>query len=193
MIVLVCGFGRCGSSLVMQMLEAGGFPVAGSFPDFECEQVNLARGIVDRAWLDSIEGHAVKILDPHKIVLPSRAYRSIWLDRDATEQAKSQVKFLKLRMGISGNRSTVKGFAALNRRDRPKAMAALCAAGSDRTLTLAFENLLSYPFGCAKSIAVHLGAKLDLEAMARAVRPREARCAPGLDIEMNLLRERGVA
>lgn len=40
-LILVCGFGRCGSSLVMQMLDVGGLPVVGSFPDYERAEASL--------------------------------------------------------------------------------------------------------------------------------------------------------
>ena len=42
-ILLICGHGRCGSSLVMQMLAAGGVKCAGKYPDFEPDEVIPAR------------------------------------------------------------------------------------------------------------------------------------------------------
>ena len=42
--VFVCGHGRCGSSMVMQMLDAGGFPCFGEYPAYEPEEVGMKHG-----------------------------------------------------------------------------------------------------------------------------------------------------
>lgn len=61
--VLVCGLGRCGSSVTMQMLQAGGYQTFGDWPDFEPEEAGSSRNIPH--LLSLIDTSAVKILDPH--------------------------------------------------------------------------------------------------------------------------------
>jgi hypothetical protein len=40
-VIVVAGLGRCGTSLVMQMLAAAGLPCVGSFPDFEDDRTGI--------------------------------------------------------------------------------------------------------------------------------------------------------
>ena len=64
-IVVVTGFGRCGSSLAMRMLCAGGMPVTTDNRDsFEDERVMRLPG--DTRWLRECEGRALKVLDPYR-------------------------------------------------------------------------------------------------------------------------------
>ena len=80
MIVLVCGLARCGTSLTMQMLQAGGMRCAGRAPAFEDFRA-FAGGYSD-SWMREQAGGAVKVLDPQLIsrrqlaALPAIA---IWL------------------------------------------------------------------------------------------------------------------
>ena len=92
-ITVVAGFGRCGSSLVMQMLAAGGMRTPySSFPSYE-----IPHGI--KVLMGELYGGAVKILDPHVHQPPKgHVYRFIWLDRDPVQQAKSMAKFWKVVM-----------------------------------------------------------------------------------------------
>lgn len=188
-IILVCGFGRCGSSLVMQMLAAGGVPMTGEWPAFEADQVgDLA---LDADWLATVPGHAIKLLDPHRAPIPAIAggYRSIWLDRDPREQSRSHAKFLRLMMGIHLSRIDIRRFAASYSKDRPKALAALHARGW--VCRLRFEDVLADPVGAATTLAAFVGVSVEnVRAMASAVRPRLPSCAGGLDMELALLAER---
>ena len=122
-ILLVCGFGHCGSSLVMQMLAAGGHPVTGTWPDFEGSKAASASSAAE--WR-AMDGRAVKVLDLHERPLPrGLAGRAVWLDRDPTQQALSQAKFLRWTMGIALDRHARRALAQSYRADRPAAIAAL--------------------------------------------------------------------
>lgn len=179
-IIVVSGFGRCGSSLVMQMLAAGGVPCLGDYPAFE-----------SRAMAKS--GEAIKILDPHRAnptpyAIPPGAC-VIWLDRDPSEQADSLVKFTRILMGFSYNREQRRALVRQLRADREQAMRAI---GTRPKMIVPFESLLSTPAAWAKSIGAFVGLDgFDIIAAAGQVRLRSPKCASGLDMELDLMGSRG--
>lgn len=175
--IVVSGFGRCGSSLVMQMLAAGGVMCLGRYPAYE-----------DRAMVKP--GQAVKILDPHSTLpqpypIPPGA-RVIWLDRDPSEQARSLVKFTAMVVGVSYNRDQRRALAVQLRDDRGLAMRAI---GSRPLLVLSFDALLAFPTACARKLAEFVGGSFDIDAAARQGRARSPECAVGMDMELALMRD----
>ncbi len=184
-VYLVCGFGRCGTSLVMQMLNVGGIETTGEWPAFETPESNLS--CFDGDWIANQRGKAVKVLDPHRpqCHLPATGpYRIVWLDRNHEQQAKSQVKILRLMMGIPVGRNAWRAFAGSFKADRPAALAALKRLGP--VMTLHFEEILGNSGSAAALIRNHLGAG-DAEKMAGAIRPRTANCLPDLAMELALI------
>lgn len=189
--IIVAGLARCGTTLTMHMLHAAGIPCIGEKPAFEPPQVNHCA--VDPAWLAQYPGRALKVLNPHETPLPSIDGVVIWLDRDPKQQAASQIKFNAMMMPglMTVDRGHRRRWVAGLVKDRPRALAALPKAP---TLVLRFEDLIHHPYGQAMRIAQFLAQwwpDLDWDAMAAVVRPRSARCAPGLDIELALLDEAG--
>lgn len=182
-VVYVAGQARCGSSLTMAMLAAAGFPVVGTAPDYEIEDVNHRP--VPEAFLARHDRHALKLLDPAQTPVPRHvsAY-AIWLTRDPLEQAKSHAKFLSASFGRRMyNRSDIRNLARSLRRDEPGQMAALshCAM-----LVVSFEELITAPQDEARKIADFMRplAKLDPIAMAAVVHQRSPRCAQDLSREI---------
>src|SRR5690348_17944000 len=94
-VLIVAGLGRCGSSLMMQMLQRGGMKCAGEFPAFEMPETNHCS--ISREWLSQFSGGAVKILDPHLCTIENTPAVVLWLSRDHWHQAKSQIKFFMMR------------------------------------------------------------------------------------------------
>lgn len=185
-IILVCGLGRCGTSLVMQMLGAGGMPVTGPWPSFEDRAAVAALGDVDLAPFGG--DLAVKVLDPHRHRLPSTGVRSIWLDRSPREQARSQVKLLSATEPmVATRRETIRAFEASIKKDRLKGLRAVSRGGA--VLRLAFEDIIRWPWDAAIEIRDFVGKPLYVDSMADAVRPRPTWCAPDIDLEMTLMRE----
>jgi hypothetical protein len=106
MITVVSGLPRSGTSLVMQMLAAGGYPIL-------CDEQRAAdddnpRGYLefapvkalerDATWLPQAEGKAVKIISFLLNKLPSNfEYRVIFLRRDLSEVLQSQETMLQRR------------------------------------------------------------------------------------------------
>ncbi len=101
--VIVHGIGRCGSSLAMQMLEAGGWPVVGQYPDYESDEVSPFRQgavtsrraheiTVPGAWL----GRAMKLIWPAAWGWGGGSPAVVVLaTRDPLIQATSQVKLMR--------------------------------------------------------------------------------------------------
>jgi len=181
--IIVAGLGRCGSSLVMQMLLAAGIPVTGENPAFEDERVNLpqAANLWDGEW----RGKAVKVLDPHRCELPAHGAKVIWVSRDERQQALSIAKFWHSVAGLPyPDRRQRRALESNLRRDRGVCTAIFLWKGLP-LLALRFEDLLADPLRSASQIAAFVGTG-DPETMAAVVRPRKAECYPGL-LEVELL------
>jgi len=199
-ILAVCGGGRCGTSLVMQMLAAAGVPWLGTPVSGEDDRF--------RHHLDAIaqaRGHAVKLLcpplDPDNIPPAVAAERVawIWLRRDASQQAESHGKWLakvtgmprpsRKHLGRVGN-----GLRRLNQR-APQRLQALAG---HRLLVLDFEDLVDIQGrgGHRSAVAVARFAGLNswgpaTSKMLQCIRdrgPRGASCLSGF-LEMDLMAE----
>ena len=186
--ILVAGLGRCGSSLVMQMLAAAGVPTIGTFPAFE-DDLNMRLPALDaqREFVERCAGKAVKLLDPQLHAPPiGLEYRTIFLTRHPVEQAKSMLKLL----GTRNDRKARRAMEHVVRRDTGRAREAVIRIGDGRCLYISFENLIHDPDHSARSIAVWVGLDrrqpLDVEVMARCVRRRAASCLPYM-LELELL------
>ncbi len=188
-VLLVCGLGRCGTSLVMQMLAAGGVECAGEPPAFEGEFNAVER--ITPGFLRSQRGRAVKLLDPQRCGPKLERFPEcvvLWCNRDAREQAKSQIKFATILMRLPYDRSAELRMAAALVRERNHALSVL----EERwpTLQLDFEELLFNPVRAMGWIASFIdpwGFHPDLARAAAAVIPRSSKCYDGL-LEEELIR-----
>ena len=179
-IVIVSGLPRSGTSLVMQMLAAGGLPVLTDGvrgPDadnphgyFEHEAARrLAR---QPEWLAAARGHAVKLVHallPH--VPDGLPCRVILLERDLREVLASQAVMLKRRGEPELPADGLRLEAAFGR--QLGEMRALLAARADTPLLeIAHARLIAQPGLAAGELSDFVGGGLDLEAMAAAMDPR---------------------
>lgn len=183
-VIIVSGLSRCGTSLVMQMLQAGGVDVTGEHPAFELVEFTGPREL---AFLSRFRGRAVKIIDPYLFDWRGAPeLKVIWLDRDPVEQAKSQIKFgaWVANLPVKQTRSLLRQWTRSLRKDRPKCLALFKALGCE-LLSLSFESLVQEPLAAARCLAEFTGAA-PAEAMAAVVRPRGPECYPGL-LEVELL------
>ncbi|MBP3955426.1 hypothetical protein J8F10_09045 [Gemmata sp. G18] len=174
--VVVSGFGRCGSSLVMQMLHAAGFPVTGDYPSFECEEYGLGG--------EPPPAGASKVINPECNPPPGGPYRWIWLDRNHAQQAKSQAKLLRELAGIRLPRRDVRVLACSYAPARRDAFDVMRRLGGP-VLVMSFEELVSDPCASAKRISDFVGCG-QIEQMANVVKKRSADCLPYL-LERELL------
>lgn len=185
-VILVCGLGRCGTSVTMQMLAAGGVDCAGAFPSFEVP--DIFNRTVDAEWFAAQRGRAVKHIDPFRSSLPAGVDTVvIWLDRNVREQAKSAIKLGDLLNGFPHRptRQRLRAMMAVLHRDRCRSLKIVRPA-----LTLRFEQVLNHPLVAAARIRDVLSPwwpDLDVVVMGNAVVHRSPACAPGLDMETALI------
>ena len=178
-VIVVCGFGRCGSSLMMQMLNAGGIATTGIYPAFEVECANL--GAFDLEQLAEMRGRAVKVLDPHKAPSMDHIPRlAIWIDRHPKQQAKSFAKFAGEVLGFNVDRGMRLACENSYRRERPDALRA-ASADPARLFRTTFEILVQSPGAAMTVLAEWLqpfGFHLNADLAATAALRRGTACLP---------------
>lgn len=186
-ITVVSGLGRCGTSMMMNMLYTGGLGVvAQNYKAFEDERTAAPDVNTFFDCLEEARGKAVKILDPHKsfLAMPQQAsfiktefdLQFIFLMRDHGQQGKSQAKFMNWAGGMSLNRDAARALAGACRRETPTALN-VCKALGD-VYICKFEDVLKSPKIHAAAIAERFGMILDIDAAASVVVPRKAGCLP---------------
>lgn len=183
--VAVCGFGRCGSTMTMSMLVAGGCP-PGNATEVPYEGDPAA--LVGR----DLSGTCVKLLHGGRMGEipegPTPAWRFVWLDRNPVEQAKSTVKFLRTMAPVTG--ITPLPFAEIGlarsfEQDRPALLGALRRVGP--VLVLDYERVLARPHKAAALMRRELWPSLDVHAAAAVVHERGGACLPDLSFELSTM------
>ena len=178
-VTVVTGVPRSGTSLVMQMLAAGGMEILSDgvrAPDednprgyLEYEPAKaLAR---DASWLGEAEGRALKVVHSLAPLLPpGRDYRVVLVRRDLREVVASQQRMLE-RLG-----KTPEPLPA-------ERLMAVYGAGLDdverwarerqgvELLPVAYADIVGDPGRAAGALARFLGGELVAAAMAAAVDP----------------------
>lgn len=178
----VCGFGRCGSTMLMTMLVAGGCPPAGHpEPPYEHDPA-----VVEGR---NLSGRCVKLLHgSHMAVIPhgTPTWRFVWLDRDHEQQALSHVKFLiALTVLTSGaDPGAAARFAASYARDRPVLLGTLRRVGP--VLILDYERVLAQPRKTARLLRREVWPGLDVDAAAAVVHVRDGTCRPDMTVEASI-------
>jgi len=176
-ITIVSGLPRSGTSMMMQMLEAGGLAaltdgVRRADEDnprgyYEFEPVK--RTAQDASWLDRAGGKAVKMVYRLLYDLPEgRSYRVIFMQRNMEEVLASQNKMLR-RLGRGGGQAGDADVAAGLKRDLAEFDAWLAARGWFSVLRVDYRDVLADPAGQAERVNRFLGGGLDEAAMARVV------------------------
>jgi hypothetical protein len=175
-IVVVTGLPRSGTSLVMQMLAAGGvrpFTDGARAPDasnprgyLEHERVKaLAR---DAAWVPEAEGHALKVVAPLLPHLPAGPrYRVVLVERDLDEVLRSQAAMLGALGRPAGRPDALR--PAFER--HLAAARAWTAAHAEASLVLPHRELVARPDEAAARLDALVGGGCDRAAMAGVVEP----------------------
>ncbi len=178
-ITIVSGLPRSGTSLMMQMLQAGGLPVLTDglrLPDdnnrrgyLEYEPVKRLRS--DRSWLPQARGQAVKII--HLLLRDlvwdgSLQYRIVFMRRPIDEVLASQRTMLARDGKVAAD-------AAVLRRAFDQQLqqidAFLAQQPSARVLDIDYHAVVQQPLPSAQAVQAFLGMAMDTQAMAAAVDP----------------------
>ena len=113
MIVIVSGLPRSGTSLMMQMLKAGGAsllideqrPADADNPNGYWEYTPVKRLSQDNSWMHQAEGKAVKVISALLQYLPPQhTYKIIFMQRPMQEVLASQAVMLE-RQGAQGDKA----------------------------------------------------------------------------------------
>lgn len=176
-IIVVSGLPRSGTSLMMQMLEAGGIEIATDGirgPDadnprgyYELERVKS----LDRngSWLRQCRGKAVKIISLLLSELPAQhGYRIIFMERSLPEILASQKKMLE-RRGVNDTGENEEELMASFRRHIASVQQALSSQTNVRVLIVAHRLVLDSPRQVAGQLSRFLDKDLHLDQMVRVV------------------------
>ncbi len=178
MITVVSGLPRSGTSMMMQMLAAGGLPILTDGirpPDannphgyLEFEKVkSLPR---DQSWLGAAEGKAVKIISPFLIYLPNNFdYKIIFMDRHIDAVLKSQADMLtNLHPNAPGPNPNL--LMPVLKQQREKVRNWVVQQPNMELLLVQYRRVLADPRGESRRLIKFLGLELSrIERLASVV------------------------
>ena len=178
-ITVVSGLPRSGTSLMMQVLDAGGLPPltdAARTADedhprgyYEFEAVKRTKQ--DPTWLADAGGKAVKMVHLLLPDLPAGyTYRVVLMQRDLAEVLASQRKMLD-RHGRRGAAMPDEQLAGLFRGQLARVKSWLAAQPNCTVLEVSYNDLVANPSAGAHAINSFLGGTLDETKMAAAIDP----------------------
>ena len=177
MITIVSGLPRSGTSLMMQMLAAGGMQVLTdgertADPDnprgyYEWERIKRLpqepQGIVEA------EGKVVKVISQLVLALPSdRDYRIIFMQRPLAELVASQAEMIR-RRGTTGAAVAEAALIAALQAHLNQVSAWLDRLSGAKVYRIDYHAVLHQPREAAQAIQRFLDLALDTEAMVRQV------------------------
>lgn len=186
--VVITGLGRCGTTAIMRMLDAGGAPVDGEAPDYEID----ASIRPTETWWRSVRGRVVKILNPHRLpdfIFDPDQVAFVMLRRDPEMQALSQLKFLQhVGEAATFDRRSRRGMGAQIRQETHQSMQRLRHSACP-TMVLSFEQLISNRKGTARALGEFMGMaghQVDDRLMWPEIWRRTTDCLPDM-LEHELL------
>ncbi len=173
-VTVVSGLPRSGTSLMMQILAAGGMQIVtdqerSADEDnpkgyYELERVKkLQDG--DRAWVKEAEGKAVKVIS-HLLesLPPGYTYKILFMQREMSEILASQRQMLA-RRGEPGDPIDDAKMARLFEKHLESIQAWLAKQKNMQVLYVPYADLIGEPVSPIKAVAEFLGLPLDVQAM----------------------------
>lgn len=178
-VTIVSGLPRSGTSMMMQMLAAGGLAVLtdqlrASDEDnlkgyLEFEPVKSTNR--DASWVSEAVGKAVKVVYMLlKDLPPEHQYRVIFMRRDLGEVVGSQQAMLA-RRGEPGAQLAKHEMAAIFARQLEKTDEWLQLQPNFQVLDVGYREVVRDPRGEGQHVCKFLALPLDIDAMAAAVDP----------------------
>jgi len=178
-ITIVSGLPRSGTSMMMQMLAAGGMPILcdnrraadenNPRGYYEFERVKLLKR--EASWLPGAKGKAVKIISELlKHLPPDYSYQVIFMQRRLEEILASQREML-IRRGRFAGESGDAGMIELFHQHLTRVEAWLKKQSSFDLLYVDYGAIIANPVEQAKIIARFLGNTMMIEDMADTVDP----------------------
>jgi hypothetical protein len=179
MITIVSGLPRSGTSLMMQMLVAGGMSALSDGerradtdnPRGYLEWERIKQLPTDPGCIAEAQGKVVKVISRLLLALPAgHEYRIIFMQRPLPEVLASQDQML-LRRGTYKPGADPAVIAAAFEKHLREVYAWPDGKPYVRMLRIPYQKVLSGPEETAKQLQEFLGIALDVEAMVREVDP----------------------
>jgi hypothetical protein len=176
-IVVVSGLPRSGTSLMMQLLHAGGIPALTDHlrtpdPDnprgyYEFERVKKVKD--DAAWLPDARGKVVKMVSQLLFDLPpTERYRVVFMERDLDEVLDSQENMLRRLGRPAAPRDEMTRAFGLHLTRLHKWLA---EQPNFVVLRVGYADVVSHPAEAVGRVNEFLGGVLDAAAARAAVDP----------------------
>jgi hypothetical protein len=176
-ILIVSGLPRSGTSVMMQILDAGGVEVVtdnlrtadtdNPRGYYEFEKVKQVKR--DASWLPGIRGKAVKMVSQLLLDLPPmERYRVVFMERDFTEMLDSQERMLR-RLGrpAAPRETIIPAFTAHLERVHEW----LGRQSHFAVLRVGYKTLVEGPVAEILRVNEFLGGRLDVQRAVGAVDP----------------------
>ena len=180
-VIVVCGLPRSGTSMLMQMLAAGGItPLTDGQREadednprgyFEYEQATRLHQ--NKAWVKDAEGKVVKLVLPLVPFLPpGHSYRILVIQRNLDAVLASQKQMLKRlkrqeQAAALSDESLQREYCAQEKRVADW----LETRAEVSVLPVEYDAILRDPCGVAAQVGAFLGRNFDVSAAAQAVEP----------------------
>ena len=177
MITIVSGLPRSGTSLMMQMLNAGGLPVLSDGerkadtdnPRGYLEWERIKQLPKDPSLIAEAEGKVVKVISQLILSLPSdHEYRVVFMQRPLPEVLKSQDEMLR-RRGASDSITDTSAIEEAFQRHLIEVNKWLAGKANVQVSRVHYHRVLREPKVVAEEIAAFLQVPLDIEAMVQQV------------------------
>ena len=176
-ITIISGLPRSGTSMMMQMLHAGGVDILSD--EMRTADVNNPKGyfefekvkkiMTDNSWLVEANGKAIKIIAPLLVHLPAKFdYKIIFMRRDMTEVMRSQQIMLGKKAEVEKNAYPIVLSEAF-KKQLEKAEGWISRSPNAEVLFVDYSEVIEHPDEVAENIAEFIGEDLDIDAMAKAV------------------------
>jgi|SRR5580704_2750327 hypothetical protein len=173
MITIVSGLPRSGTSLMMQMLAAGGMPALSDGerkadtdnPKGYLEWERVKQLPKNPDLIAEAEGKVVKVISQLILALPDgHEYKIVFMQRPMPEVLKSQDEMLKRRgtYEAGGDNSAV---GELFQRHLIEVNKWLAAKPNTSVFRIHYHRVLREPRAVAEEVTAFLGAPLDIKAM----------------------------
>lgn len=178
-VTIVSGLPRSGTSMMMQMLAAGGMvpyvdgrrAADDDNPLGYFEHDLATRLASDKSWVPEVRGKVVKIVAPLLPHLPrEEQYAVVMMRRNLADVVASQRDMLR-RLGRKGAALGDDGLMAELRRHMQLVDRWLAGNPSIRVLDLDYTEVLADPAAAVRQLTEFLAWPVDAEAMQRAVQP----------------------
>lgn len=179
MITIVSGLPRSGTSMMMQLLAAGGVTLLTDDvraadtdnPKGYCEFEPVKRLRTDASWLGKAEGKAVKVIAQLLTYLPEEyEYKVIFMHRELDEIIESQ-KIMLERRGKLGASISSEQLKTVFSNQLTQLKAVLERQETIQTLNIDYAKMVQSPEAHFTKLIDFLGAPLDTEKMSSVIDP----------------------